>query len=72
MELVERESLLKPFNQVGQETGVALSTMHAIFREHGARLEQSVCFKTPPFFVDFSCQRTYLCRRSQRAEARPA
>jgi transposase len=47
VELVERESLTKPFNQVAQETGVAPSTVRAIFREHIARLEQSVCFETP-------------------------
>jgi transposase len=43
--LVEREALLKPFNQVAQETGVAPSTVRAIFREYVARLEQDSCFK---------------------------
>lgn len=47
VEFVERESLLKPFNQVAQETGVAPSTVRAIFREYVARLEQEVCFETP-------------------------
>jgi transposase len=47
VEFVERESLLKPFNQVAQETGVAPSTVRAIFREYVARLEEEVCFETP-------------------------
>lgn len=44
---VENESLVKPFNQVAQETGVPSSTVRAIFREHVARLEKEVCFQTP-------------------------
>jgi transposase len=47
VELVERESLLKPFNQVAQESGVAPSTVRAIFREYVARLEQGTAFETP-------------------------
>jgi hypothetical protein len=47
VEYVEQESLLKPFNQVAQETGVAPSTVRALFQEHVARLEQSMSIETP-------------------------
>ena len=47
VQLVEQESLHKPFNQVAQEMGVAPSTVRAISRAHMARLEQGACFETP-------------------------
>jgi transposase len=47
VEFVKDESLLKPFNQVAEETGVAPSTVRAIFREHVAELERTMTFETP-------------------------
>jgi transposase len=47
VEFVKNESLLKPFNQAAEETGVAPSTVRAIFREHVAELERTMTFETP-------------------------
>jgi transposase len=60
VEFVKDESLLKPFNQVAQETGVAPSTVRVLFREHIARLEQSAGFETPRVL---GLDGVFICRR---------
>jgi transposase len=47
IELVEQQSLYKPFLQVAQETGLSASTVRAIFNEYIERLKQIVSFDTP-------------------------
>jgi transposase len=47
IEHIERQSLLKPFSHVAQETGLADTTVRAIFNEYILRLSKSTHIETP-------------------------